>query len=58
MSEVPDVPDAERNCPRCGGAMNREATLCGRCWLRVAPMGADGVEPPPLPVPRPWWKLW
>ena len=55
MSNLPEI---QRSCPRCGGAMNPAATLCGRCWLRVAPMGRDGVEPPALPVKRPWWKLW
>ncbi len=46
-----------RSCPRCGNSMNPAATLCGYCWLRVAPMGPDGIEPPPLPVRRPWWKF-
>lgn len=48
----------ERFCPRCGGGMRRLATLCAGCWLKVAPMGADGVEPPPLPLHHPWWRFW
>ena len=51
------VEELPRACPRCGNKMNRLATLCGYCWLRVAPMGADGVEPAPLLVKRPWWKV-
>jgi hypothetical protein len=43
----------ERSCPRCGGAMRRLATLCAGCWLKVAPTGEDGVEPPPSAHPPP-----
>ena len=46
-----------RSCRRCSRPMNRLATLCGYCWLKVAPMAHDGVEPPALPVHRPWWKF-
>ena len=52
-----DAAPALRSCPRCGGAMNRAATRCGQCWLRVGPMGDDGVEPAALPLQRPWWKF-
>lgn len=48
---------AVRHCPRCGKDMKPQATVCGYCWLRVSPMGADGVEPPALPPQRPWWKF-
>jgi hypothetical protein len=51
-----------RACPRCGQAMNRQATLCGYCWLRVTPLGTGDVEPAVGSVaraaPRPrWWRL-
>lgn len=48
---------ADRSCPRCGSAMMRRATRCGYCWLRVAPMEADGVEPAALPPSRAWWRF-
>ena len=35
---------AMRDCPRCGKAGMREATLCGYCWLRLVPPGADVTE--------------
>jgi hypothetical protein len=47
-----------RSCPQCGHGMNRTATLCGYCWIRVAPMGSDGIEPEALPTTRPWWRFW
>lgn len=54
----PNVPPI-RSCPRCRRGMQPAATLCGWCWLRVAPMGADGIEPPPLALPKsPWWRFW
>lgn len=53
----PRSPQHPRRCPRCGNVMQRTATLCGHCWLKVAPMGPDGVEPQPLPERRPWWRL-
>lgn len=55
---MPDLEGMSRSCPRCARAMNPAATLCSGCWLKVAPMGADGVEPAPLPERRPWWKWW
>ena len=48
---------AHRSCPRCGGPMMQRATRCGFCWLRVAPMEDDGVEPAALPPSRAWWKF-
>ena len=33
---------ATRICPRCGNVGMREATLCGYCWKKLAPL--DGAE--------------
>lgn len=57
LNERTGLHGSPRTCPRCGDAMNRLATLCGHCWLSVAPVGAEGVEPTPLLVERPWWKF-
>jgi hypothetical protein len=32
---------AMRNCPRCGEAGMRDATICGYCWLKLAPPGTE-----------------
>jgi hypothetical protein len=34
---APEPSRAFRNCPRCGNAGMREATLCGYCWLTLVP---------------------
>jgi hypothetical protein len=55
-----DDTSATRPCPKCSRTINAAATLCGYCWTRVAPVGADG-EPLASWVPpsdRPWWKFW
>jgi len=31
-----------RNCPRCGKAGMRDATVCGYCWTRLVPPDAAG----------------
>jgi hypothetical protein len=35
-------PRATRECPRCGKAGMREATLCGYCWMKLVPPAGDG----------------
>lgn len=30
-------PPALRACPRCGSVGMREATRCGRCWVKLLP---------------------
>ena len=37
---APEPERATRKCPRCGNSGMREATLCGYCWRKLAPMPA------------------
>jgi hypothetical protein len=37
---APEARRATRNCPRCGNAGMREATLCGYCWMKLVPVAA------------------
>jgi len=35
---------AMRNCPRCGNVGMRDATLCGYCWKKLVPPGAEDLQ--------------
>ena len=38
-----EPPRAMRNCPRCGQAGMRDATLCGYCWLKLVAPETNGA---------------
>ena len=36
------APEPTRACPACGQLGMREATLCGYCWMKLAPLAREG----------------
>ena len=43
-----------RECPVCGGFGMHDATVCGYCWTKLAPLASSGAaEPAVRDGPRP-----